>query len=229
MKELPKLPRKVALVPSKLSERARSKSSLVNDAWKASNPPDQPAGTAGPTLPKSEAAHKGATPSLAMLRDDGIAKEGTSDAAEVPRTPSESPNTPRSPLDRWSWTNSQAPSTPRIAAPNSTSNNMRSSIGSSRLRNVATWVRTQGRTSEEEQSNSGSTGRKKPLLKNQALRPVLAPPRSRKRLSKAGRHDRVGSLSSIFKPTQGYAIPSPLSPRLEAQRSATSIDGKQEQ
>lgn len=44
--------------------------------------------------------------------------------------------------DRWSWTNSQAPSTPRIAAPNRRSS--LTTTSSTRIRNVASWVRNQG-------------------------------------------------------------------------------------
>ncbi|CAK4032101.1 Hypothetical predicted protein [Lecanosticta acicola] len=116
--------------------------------------------------------------------------------------------------DRWSWTNSQAPSTPRIAAPN-----RRSSLASTRIRNVASWVRNQGRPSDEAKIVKGK--KSKPLLKNQAVKPVLAPQAEShvKRSKSSGKHRRVGSLSMIFKPNSPLGAPGPLSPRLEEQRN----------
>ncbi|KAI7268191.1 hypothetical protein KC345_g7704 [Hortaea werneckii] len=87
---------------------------------------------------------------------------------------------------RWSWTNSQAPPTPRIVAPNN-----RSSLSSSisKLRGIRSWVRGTTTTStqqgnfpesriDEEQGvgRPGSSGsHNRPILKNQAAVPVLAP------------------------------------------------------
>ncbi|KAI7471837.1 hypothetical protein KC351_g11956 [Hortaea werneckii] len=97
------------------------------------------------------------------------------------------------PDDRWSWTNSQAPPTPRIVAPN----NYRSSLSSStisRLRGIRSWVRGTTTTTQqghhadaridEEQGVGGGGGggrpgssgsHHRPILKNQAAVPVLAP------------------------------------------------------
>ncbi|RMZ20330.1 hypothetical protein D0859_15669 [Hortaea werneckii] len=91
---------------------------------------------------------------------------------------------------RWSWTNSQAPPTPRIVAPNN-----RSSLSSSisKLRGIRSWVRGTTTTSTQQQGNyaegrideeaggggggrPGSSGsHHRPILKNQAAVPVLAP------------------------------------------------------
>ncbi|KAI6861653.1 hypothetical protein KC338_g6520, partial [Hortaea werneckii] len=93
---------------------------------------------------------------------------------------------------RWSWTNSQAPPTPRIVAPNN-----RSSLSSSisKLRGIRSWVRgttaasssqqhqqagnhAEGRIDEEQGGGGrpGSSGsHHRPILKNQAAVPVLAP------------------------------------------------------
>ena len=94
--------------------------------------------------------------------------------------------------DRWSWTNSQAPPTPRIVAPNN-----RSSLSSSisRLRGIRSWVRgtttttsashqqagnhADARIDEEAGGGGGRPGSSgshhRPILKNQAAVPVLAP------------------------------------------------------
>ncbi|KAI7247649.1 hypothetical protein KC343_g437 [Hortaea werneckii] len=85
--------------------------------------------------------------------------------------------------DRWSWTNSQAPPTPRIVAPNN-----RSSLSSSisKLRGIRSWVRgtpqADGRIDEEQGGGGGGVDRPgssgshhRPILKNQAAVPVLAP------------------------------------------------------
>ncbi|KAI7502070.1 hypothetical protein KC347_g9065 [Hortaea werneckii] len=92
------------------------------------------------------------------------------------------------PDDRWSWTNSQAPPTPRILAPNNYRSSLSSSI--SKLRGIRSWVRGTTTTSsttnhadtriDEEQGvgrdRPGSSGsHHRPILKNQAAVPVLAP------------------------------------------------------
>lgn len=120
--------------------------------------------------------------------------------------------------DRWSWTNSQAPSTPRIAAPNN-----RSSLSSTRIRNVASWVRNQGRASNQDTKLPTTKEKSKPLLKNQAVKPVLAPqPNSRKGSKSSGK--RVGSLSTILKPNSPPV--GPLSPRLEEQSGGVEMIGR---
>ncbi|KAI7082330.1 hypothetical protein KC356_g8463 [Hortaea werneckii] len=94
------------------------------------------------------------------------------------------------PDDRWSWTNSQAPPTPRILAPNNYRSSLSSSI--SKLRGIRSWVRGTTTTSsttnhadtriDEEQGVGGGGSRRgssgshhRPILKNQAAVPVLAP------------------------------------------------------
>lgn len=139
----------------------------------------------------------------------------------------EQPPSPNDRGDRWSWTNSQAPSTPRIAAPNRRSS-LTTTTSSIRVRNVASWVRNQGNRSpppasskEKEKDKSGSS---KPLLKNQAVKPILLPNRG----GAKPQHKRVGSLSAIFKggslTTTQPAISGPLSPRLEEGRGGGSFE-----
>ena len=83
------------------------------------------------------------------------------------------------PRDRWSWTNSQAPPTPRYAS------SMHSSPSSlPRFRNVKSWVRQQSlRPTARLDDERGAI-----LLKNKASKPNLAPKPTRK-LSKIS-HDR---------------------------------------
>lgn len=108
-----------------------------------------------------------------------------------------------SPLDcddaRWSWTNSQAPSTPRIAPPNT-----RQSLTGLSVRSVTSWFRGQDGEDRPQSQQSHRRQRSNPLLlKNQARRPVLAPrpsPRAsvkRPGTSLSSRARRVsGSLAS---------------------------------
>ncbi|EMC98051.1 hypothetical protein BAUCODRAFT_120958 [Baudoinia panamericana UAMH 10762] len=74
--------------------------------------------------------------------------------------------------DRWSWTNSQAPPTPRVYAPS-----LHSSISSlSRFLGVRSWVRSRPwRIDEECPPLPKPTIAKWPSLKNKASFPVLAP------------------------------------------------------
>ncbi|EME47507.1 hypothetical protein DOTSEDRAFT_31931 [Dothistroma septosporum NZE10] len=143
----------------------------------------------------------------------------------------EKPDSP----DRWSWTNSQAPPTPRIIPPGRLSFSARS------IRSISSWVTTGSKKRDEEPPKMPSLLRPTPkrqrsrqgLLKNQAVQPILAPPPARTRLSKhpgGGRHGRVGSLSSIFKPNPDFLIPASLSPRGEEPQAGTpgSIEMAQE-
>lgn len=122
--------------------------------------------------------------SLPPMRQTGPVEQGTIGLSSN-RPPFSPPFSPAfssqlqkglsSPLDspdaRWSWTNSQAPSTPRIAPPNT-----RPSLTGRSVRSVTSWFR--GQESEDRPPSVRSHRRKRSnplLLKNQALRPVLAP------------------------------------------------------
>ncbi|KAH9834290.1 hypothetical protein Tdes44962_MAKER08669 [Teratosphaeria destructans] len=123
----------------------------------------------------------------------GSAREG-GDFASTPASPGSRQDMP----DRWSWTNSNAPPTPRYAP------SLRSSISSlPRFRTIKSWVLGQSarvipeHPPPERPGTSAST--RKPLLKNQASIPSLAPLAA---TSFTG-HGRVGSISSIFQPNSG--------------------------
>ncbi|KAK5113726.1 hypothetical protein LTR85_010743 [Meristemomyces frigidus] len=131
----------------------------------------------------------------------------------VDATPPDTPNSQQDLKDRWSWTNSQAPTTPRMYAPS-----LRSSISSlPRFRSIKSWVRGQSDRIVEEERPITSQATKKAVLRNKASLPTLAPPINR-RLSKShGRPDRIQRLSSASK-QQPKAPATPLSLRMEKQR-----------
>ncbi|KAI6900512.1 hypothetical protein KC318_g10538 [Hortaea werneckii] len=136
------------------------------------------------TSPSSKA---GLTVSVNETPSPSSTREADQTSLKTPKTV----DTQASYDDRWSWTNSQAPPTPRIYAPNN-----RSSLSSiSKLRGIRSWVRgtTHGnnadgrRRIDEEQGGAGGGGggdhgrpsssgsHSRPILKNQAAVPVLAP------------------------------------------------------
>jgi len=116
--------------------------------------------------------------------------------------------------DRWSWTNSQAPTTPRMYAPNHRTSSV--STGS-RFRSIKSWVRGQNERIEEEQRPDTSSNPNKPVLKNQASMPVLAPPVPTKPSKKGMRNAQRSSISSLFRAHPGTKALTPLSPKLEGQ------------
>ncbi|RMX88934.1 hypothetical protein D0869_01254 [Hortaea werneckii] len=159
------------------------------------------------TAPSSKA---GLTVSVNEAQSPSSTREADQASLKTPKTI----DTQASYDDRWSWTNSQAPPTPRIYAPNN-----RSSLSSSisKLRGIRSWVRgtTHGnnadgrRRIDEEQgggrgpgsdhgrpSSSGSHSR--PILKNQASVPVLAPAPVATKGSSAGKN-AIGSTKSSEK------------------------------
>ncbi|KAI7301935.1 hypothetical protein KC315_g16364 [Hortaea werneckii] len=174
------------------------------------------------TAPSSKA---GLTVSVNEAQSPSSAREADQISLKTPKTL----DTQASYDDRWSWTNSQAPPTPRIYAPNN-----RSSLSSSisKLRGIRSWVRgtTHGhnadgrRRIDEEQGGGGGGGEdhgrpsssgshSRPILKNQAAVPVLAPaPVATKASSAAGKNASSGSTKA--------------SERLKLSRSGTAGEGR---
>lgn len=96
------------------------------------------------------------------------------------------------PIQRWSWTNSQAPPTPRMYVPTLTSS--RNSV--TRLRMAVNWVKTQGEritSAEAPTSSSNVILPKAGVLKNQASKPNLAP----KKLVKKNSVRRTSRVSDL--------------------------------
>lgn len=87
--------------------------------------------------------------------------------------------------ERWSWTNSQAPATPRMYAP--TLHSSYSRYSGTRLRMAVNWVRTRGErivSGEYAEAAPSRTILPKPgVLKNQASKPNLAPKKLVKKAS----------------------------------------------
>ncbi|KAK0342399.1 hypothetical protein LTR02_015621 [Friedmanniomyces endolithicus] len=129
--------------------------------------------------------------------ESSVTERPLSNASVVPPTPPDTPYSRRNLRDHWSWTNSQAPATPRMYAPSS-----RSSISTlPRFRNVTSWVRGQNHRVENIRPAVEPPREKKPILKNKASLPKLAPPPVKRKLTKSRAEQvRIGSLSSIVLP-----------------------------
>ena len=128
----------------------------------------------------------------------------TESVFSLPLKPPEPPQ-----KDRWSWTNADAPPTPRLAAP---------SIGKSsfsslpRFRSVASWVRgqaaRQGLRTEEPPLPSSQEG-SMPILKNKASKPNLLPGPPTRKLSKNKRNDSSINAARPSIDDTGIATPTP--------------------
>lgn len=113
-----------------------------------------------------------------------------------------SPEETRNP-DRWSWSNSNAPPTPRIVA-----SNARNSLQSNQSRSLAAWLR-QGHKEEATAEPEPGVGNK-PQLKNHAVSPILAPEMPNYKTSqKNGAH---GNRTSIFNSNSDKARSGPQLP-----------------
>ncbi|KAK5119013.1 hypothetical protein LTR62_000224 [Meristemomyces frigidus] len=169
-------------------------SPLSLNAWKNANPPTAPATPIREAHTKSFLFD--ASPTVVQVDGSFIsnAMEGQQNKAlemsskSVPMVcvkqtavndleggDSDAPGSPRSQHskkrlnERWSWTNSQAPPTPRLAAPS-----VRSSIGSlPRFKRIRSWARTQQARVEEERLPNLKP--RMPKLKNKASVPKLGP------------------------------------------------------
>ena len=161
--------------------------SFLVDASPPPPPPKMPEMARVHERPISSRGHKTQQWSADTTKSGlSISIEDTSPLVVEPTTPPHSHLAPsyHNPQDRWSWTNSQAPTTPRMYAPS-----LRSSISSlPRFRNIKSWVRSQSDRIDEERPITSQTAAK-PMLKNKASMPTLAPPPIKKKLPK--KNDRV--------------------------------------
>lgn len=150
----------------------------------------------------------------------GLSSNRSSRSVQSEKELSSSPDSPNA---RWSWTNSQAPSTPRIAPPNT-----RPSLTDRSVRSVASWF--SGQDGEDRPSSQQSHTRKRSnplLLKNQADTPVLAPRPSVKRPASFFRARAARLSGSLTSGRRSHAsqrmsdqrpltpLPRPLSPTEE--------------
>lgn len=116
-------------------------------------------------------------------------------SGQQPMSPTRSEKSGRFSLDnpegRWSWTNSQAPSTPRIVAPNG-----RTSLTGRSVRSFRSWFSAQEDQDRPDSQQSHQRKRSNPmLLKNQAHQPVLAPRRPAGARSTSSLRMKAGRLS----------------------------------
>ncbi|KAK5137238.1 hypothetical protein LTR08_000208 [Meristemomyces frigidus] len=159
----------------------------------------------GLTQKSLESASKFAATGFAVsIREEPPDKEFGSLA-----TYSETPGSPSNTQDRWSWTNSQAPATPRLYAPN-----RRSSISTlPRFRTIKSWVQGQTdrnplslRSTEEERLTTAQIIRG-PMLKNKASLPKLAPPPAGKSSKQGSQGSRVSSVLRRQQSKKAPAMP----------------------
>lgn len=109
-----------------------------------------------------------------------------------PASSAHRPKTPHQDDSRWSWTNSQAPSTPRVRTRSPSRRASKSSMGSlSKFRRMHSRVRSQSEHASskipEERTSRATSKPPLPPLKNKASKPTLAPlaaPPPSRRLSK---------------------------------------------
>lgn len=207
--------RRPSAVPSAVAQRFYAQNPWVHDVWKPGDPPT-------PTIPKHPLSQVTAAEApLPKLPEMVRVYSSHGMREEAPPLPSTSSGKPdpavsvspaeedkedgslesaggKDQAERWSWTNSQAPPTPRMYAPNRAS--LHSSLSSApRFRKVKSWVRHQsvrhaGRI-DEERASHGRTTSTIPILKNKASKPNLAPRPTRK-LSKRILHQ--GDSSSLI-------------------------------
>ncbi|KAK4541041.1 hypothetical protein LTR36_008410 [Oleoguttula mirabilis] len=129
-------------------------------------------------------------------------------------TPPDTPNSQQDAKDRWSWTNSQAPTTPRMYA-----HSMRSSISSlPRFRSIRSWVRGQGERIVEEERPITSQATKMAVLRNKASYPTLAPPATKTSSKLHTGPGRVDGLLLTSRKPPGAKTKAPMSPHMEEQR-----------
>ena len=231
-------------MPSPIAEHFHKQNPWIQNMWKTGNPPT-------PTREKHPLSEVTSAPQSSQIKQPETARVASSYSAKSRMTKQSSGDTTKSGLaisireasiegeagspldspkpeyelqDRWSWTNSQAPPTPRMGyAPSIVSSR---ASGLPRFRNVTSWVRSQAdhesnRVDEEQASPSRTKAI--PSLKNKAWKPNLAPKPTRK-LSKTN-HRSKSSLSSSFKREADSDIPTfklPEPARLDDLRTRTA-------
>ncbi|KXT12410.1 hypothetical protein AC579_10280 [Pseudocercospora musae] len=196
------------------------------EAWKSSNPPKVGSPEAlqalseanrqpSPSLSHPQQAHLSAqerssatmmnlpvmkesnveNPGLGLLARHSTDLSGASDNEWPLKGEGDSAEDIQNP-DRWSWSNSNAPPTPRIVPPNARAS-LQSYPGGASL---AAWLRNQREDLPLEAAGAGN----KPLLKNQAAQPPTLSPEMPPRKDSRKNHGMKGSnghsLAGMFKP-----------------------------
>lgn len=194
---VPKTPKQTAPVPSGIAKRFHQQNPYIKNDWKSTNAPLTPRtpptkaqtflNDASPSPPKVDVQLP--EPTLISRRQSRNRLRKQNSTATLKKSmsitiqpssptfkeddlfsPPDSPSSQRALGERWSWTNSNAPPTPRHAP------SLRSSISSiSRMRHFKTWVRGKSERIPEETRPVTSATTKRFVLKNQATKPNLAP------------------------------------------------------
>ncbi|KXL42902.1 hypothetical protein M433DRAFT_145536 [Acidomyces richmondensis BFW] len=227
---VPKTPKQNASVPSGIAKRFHQQNPYIKNDWKSINPPLTPRtppakaqtflNDASPSPPKvdiqlpeptligrrqsrNRLRKHNSTATLKKTMSISVQPSSPTSKEEDLLSPPDSPTSQRALGERWSWTNSNAPPTPRHAP------SLRSSISTiSRMRNFKTWARGKSERIPEEVRPITSATTKRLVLKNQAMKPHLAPTASSSATSHP--HDSLGSLSPVFgKQASATVIESP--------------------
>ena len=212
-------------VPPQVAERFHKENPYISSRWKSSHPPVPPKSLATTKTKVRQTWLADATPPLRSLelpvnpqttmtnthRTVGQIKSAPLITAReaFPRDgePGRGPNASQSPEDRWSWTNLEAPATPRLRPPE------RSSATSlARFMHIKTWNRTQPESLQEDERPITALPAIRPTLKNQASVPRLAPILPRKLSKQRAASARVGGFGSAIRHQLGNKTPGPASP-----------------
>lgn len=207
-------------------------SEMKKQCWKTAHPPSTPKQTTGsflvdatppvslkePAKARVSVSRRSSTkppssyqPSLGNSTNKSRITFAIREASPVEAlagTPPDSPTSVTNAQDRWSWTNSQAPTTPRLYAPESRRS---SSTPMPRFQTVSSWIDTQPDSIAEENDA-------KAVLKKQASKSSLASS-SPKKLSKSDKtkvnanHGRMASLTSMFRQHSVNKAASPPLPK----------------
>ena len=228
-------------MPVTVAERFHRDNPWVQTAWKTAHPPTpinetHPLRQVIPASPSStskrpEMVRVYSSQTVKTRMTQNTSGDSTKSAVAVEETVEDAsptqvvfappPPIPKDPsADRFSWTNPQAPPTPR-----STTRSITSSLSSlPKFKRVTSWVRGQAdrqamRIAEVPLPASPRTS--VPTLKNKASKPNLAPTRPARKLSKKKLPE--GNFSSASRPSLDdprLAVPAPA--RLTSQRPQTA-------
>jgi hypothetical protein len=199
-------------VPAVVAQRFHKENPWIQTAWKSANPPT-PTNESHPLDPVVPPPPSPSLKQLGMVRvyssqsalnhkSKNISQDTTKSDPDVTiaetvgeSSPGDSifgfpPESRKAPTqDRWSWTNSQAPPTPKLDALSRSRTSSLSSLP--KYKRVKSWVRGQadrhGIRIDEEPLPSPRRG-SVPILKNKASKPNLAPKAPIRKLSKRHRH-----------------------------------------
>ena len=205
---LSKTARRPSGVPPLVADRFHKQNPWVQNMWKTSNPPTptrkahplsqavvppDPEELERPEMARVYSSNSGKSAftdhSMEDLQKPGpaISVRPATAVEDSPLAETVSPAPKARDEDRWSWTNSQAPPTPRMYAASH-----RSSLSSlPKFRTIKSWVRSQTERQSTSINAQGPPTRAAPMpmLMNKASKPNLAPRPTRKLSKKSVRKE----------------------------------------